>query len=87
MGTWPREPLRRMPLDAFATAFILMQLGDRAPFRRAVAFDDALAWLTMNHKSLDPETRRLWSHASVRCRHAADRDALGTLYSAGRPAA
>ena len=89
LGTWPKEPLRRMPLDAFATAFILMQLGDHAPFRRAVHFDDAVAWLTsnQNQKSLDPETRRLWSHASVRCRHAADRDALGTLYSAGRPAA
>ena len=86
-GTWPREPLRRMPLDAFATAFILMQLGDRDPFRRAVHFDDATAWFTIEHKSLDPETRRLWSHAAVRCRHAADHAALGTLYSAGRPAA
>jgi hypothetical protein len=87
MGSWPREPLRRMPLDAFATAFILMQLGDRAAFRAAVNFDDAVAWFAANQKSLDPEARRLWSHASVRCRHAADRDALGTLYSAGRPAA
>jgi hypothetical protein len=86
-GTWPREPLRRMPLDAFATAFILMQLGDREPFRRAVAFDDATGWFATEHKTLDPETRRLWSHASVRCRHAAERDALHTLYSAGRPAA
>ena len=87
LGTWPREPLRRMPLDAFATAFILMQLGDRAPFRRAVHFEDATAWFAAHERSLDPETRRLWSHAAVRCRHAADRDALGTLYSAGRPAA
>ena len=86
-GTWPREALRRMPLDAFATAFILMQLGDREPFRRAVHFDDATTWFATEHKSLDPETRRLWSHAAIRCRHATDRDALGTLYSAGRPAA
>ena len=86
-GTWPREPLRRMPLDAFATSFILMQLGDREPFRRAVNFDDATAWFAANERAVDPETRRLWSHAAVRCRHAADRDALGSLYSAGRPAA
>jgi hypothetical protein len=86
-GTWPREPLRRMPLDAFATAFILMQLGDREPFRHAVHFDDATTWFSTEHKSLDPETRRLWSHAAIRCRHAAERDALGSLYSAGRPAA
>jgi hypothetical protein len=86
-GTWPREALRRMPMDAFATAFILMQLGDRDPFRRAVHFDDATAWFAAEHKTLDPETRRLWSHAAVRCRHAADHAALGTLYSAGRPAA
>jgi hypothetical protein len=86
-GTWPREPLRRMPLDAFATAFILMQLGDREPFRRAVHFDDATSWFAAAHQSLDAEARRLWSHAAVRCRHAADRDALNTLYSAGRPAA
>lgn len=86
-GTWPREPLRRMPMDAFATAFILMQLGDREAFRRTVHFDDAVAFLAASEKSLDPDTRRLWSHAQIRCRHAADRDALGTLYSAGRPAA
>lgn len=86
-GTWPREPLRRMPLDGFATAFILMQLGDRKPFRCAVHFDDAVDWFSTEAKALDSETRRLWSHAAVRCRHAADRDALGTLYSAGRPAA
>jgi hypothetical protein len=86
-GTWPREPLRRMPMDAFATAFILMQLGDREPFRRAVNFDDACNWFAANHKTLEAETRRLWSHAAVRCRHAADRDALNTLYSAGRTAA
>jgi hypothetical protein len=86
-GTWPKEPLRRMPLDAFATAFILMQLGDRDPFRRAVHFDDAVSWFAAEQKTLDPETRRLWSHAAVRCRHAADHAALGTLYSAGRPAA
>lgn len=86
-GTWPKEPLRRMPMDAFASAFVLMQVGDREPFRRAVHFDDATSWFTANERALDPETRRLWSHAAVRCRHAAERDALGSLYSAGRPAA
>lgn len=87
LGTWPREPLRRMPIDPFATAFVLMQLGDRAAFRRAVNFDDACGFFAGPGKQIDPETRRLWSHAAVRCRHAAERDALNTLYSAGRPAA
>ena len=29
------------------------------------------AWFAAEHRSLDPETKRLWSHAAVRCRHAA----------------
>jgi hypothetical protein len=72
-GAWPREPLRRMPTDEFASAFILLQLGDRQPFRRSVRFQDACAYFTTNSSTMDPEARRLWTHAAVRCRvHAAD---------------
>ena len=69
-GSWPREPLRRMPSDAFASAFILLQLGDRAPFRQAVRFDDAVAWFADNEnlRQCDADARRLWSHAALRCR-------------------
>ena len=72
-GSWPRESLRRMPLDEFASAFVLMQLGDREPFRRAVRFDDACNFFAAHAKSMDPEARRLWSHAAVRCRVPATR--------------
>ena len=67
-GIWPREPLRRMPADAFASAFILMQLGERDAFRRAVRFDDAIDFFTANAPAMDPDARRLWTHAAVRCR-------------------
>ena len=69
-GSWPREPLRRMPSDMFASAFIMLQLGDRPQFREAVRFDDALAWFadSENLRHSDAEARRLWTHAAVRCR-------------------
>ena len=88
LGSWPKEPLRRMPMDPFATAFVLMQLGDREPFRRTVRFHDAVDFFAGAHKDIDAETRRLWSHAAVRCRVPADRAAADRpLWSASRPAA
>src|SRR4051812_12434925 len=32
-GAWPAEPIRRMPEDAFVTAFILFHLADQDAFR------------------------------------------------------
>lgn len=86
-GSWPREPLRRMPSDAFASAFILLQLGDRKLFRQAVRFDDALAWFVdaENVRQLDADSRRLWTHAALRC-HARRHRAIPPLF-ASRPAA
>jgi hypothetical protein len=69
-GIWPNVPIRRMPADPFVSAFILMQLGADARFRSAVRFIDALNWFESNEPALDPETRRLWDHASVRCQMA-----------------
>ena len=87
-GLWPRETLRRMPGDAFASAFVLMQLGDRAAFRRAVRFGDAIAWFTANQRQLDDPTRRLWAHAAVRCRMSpAERHDHESLWRSTRPAA
>jgi hypothetical protein len=91
-GLWPREPMRRMPADTLASAFVLMQLGDRASFRRSARFADAVAWFTANANHLDEATRRLWTHASVRCRMTpAERggDGFGTLWTTAnrRPAA
>jgi hypothetical protein len=67
-GIWPNLPIRRMPADAFASAFVLMQLGDNAAFREAVRFSDALEWFKHNEWALDEPTRKLWQHASRRCR-------------------
>lgn len=67
-GVWPAVPLRRMPADGYASAFVLYELGDSARFRDAVRFADAVAWFEQNAPTLDPEAARLWSRARHRCR-------------------
>ena len=88
-GIWPCEPIRRMPADASASAFILFQLADRESFRRAVRFEDALDWFAHHAKTLDVETRRIWTHAAARCRVPAEPSAPPShhLWSPARPAA
>jgi hypothetical protein len=66
-GIWPNPPVRRLPADPFASAFVLMQLGDSEPFRNAVRLADALEWFELNEATCDEPTRRLWAHASRRC--------------------
>ena len=66
-GIWPNIPLRRMPVDAFASAFILLQLGDSLEFREAVRFEEALIWFEGNEATLEPDARKLWDRASLRC--------------------
>ena len=74
-GVWPAVPLRRMPADGYASAFVLYELGDNARFREAVRFEDAVSWFEQNEPGLDPETARLWSRARHRCRvNAATRE-------------
>jgi len=65
-GIWPNVPVRRMPVDPFASAFVLLRLGDCEQFRDAVRMDDALNWFKANDIALDSETRRLWIHAQRR---------------------
>jgi hypothetical protein len=67
-GPWPTGPIRRMPEDAFASAFILFSLGSDDLFRETVRFDDAVNWFTANETRLDAETRRLWDRAAARCK-------------------
>jgi hypothetical protein len=67
-GIWPKMPIRRLPADAFVSAFVMLQLGNDARFRSAVRFDDAIQWFETNLHTLDGESLRLWDHASVRCR-------------------
>ena len=69
-GAWPAGPLRRMPADPSASAFVLYQLGDRPAFRAGVRFDEALAWFDAHRSSLDAEARRWWDSARLRCRVA-----------------
>jgi len=66
-GAWPAGPIRRLPADPAASAFVLFQLGDRAEFRSAVRFDDALAWFETHASSLDADARRWWESARLRC--------------------
>ena len=65
-GIWPAMPVRRMPVDAFASAFVLMQLCDADAFRHAVRFDHAVEWFTENEPALEPGSKKLWSHARRR---------------------
>ena len=67
-GIWPKVPFRRMPADPYVSAFILNQLGAHSRFRAGVRFFDAIDWFESHESSLDPETRRLWDRASLRCR-------------------
>ena len=67
-GVWPHVPIRRMPADAYASAFVLYQLGDLPQFRSSVRFAQAVGWFETHHASLDEETRRLWDRARLRCR-------------------
>lgn len=66
-GIWPNPPVRRLPADAFASAFLLMQLGESDAFRSAVRLADAVEWFESNELALDGPTRRLWAHAARRC--------------------
>jgi hypothetical protein len=66
-GIWPNVPIRRMPADPFASAFILLELGEKPEFRNAVRFFEALSWFEANQESLDAETRKLWDRAIIRC--------------------
>jgi hypothetical protein len=64
---WPKIPFRRMPGDACVSAFVLHQLADDERFRAAVRFDDAVNWFEAHEKTLEPEARRLWDRAKLRC--------------------
>jgi hypothetical protein len=75
-GIWPAMPVRRMPADAFASAFMMLQLGDMEEFRKAVRFEAAMEWFESNDLALDEDIRRLWNHTKrratrVRCMKAA----------------
>jgi hypothetical protein len=67
-GTWPREPIRRLPADAYVSAFILYQLGGSNRFRSAVRLDDAVTWFGRNADRLEEESRRLWHLGALKCR-------------------
>jgi hypothetical protein len=69
-GAWPAVPLRRMPADGYASAFILCQLGNHARFREAVDFDAAMTWLERHEAGLTFDARRIWDVAKLRCASA-----------------
>lgn len=66
-GIWPRIPLRRMPADAYVSAFILFHLGGDRRFAAAVRLADAVAWFDANESTLDAQTQQLWRAAQARC--------------------
>lgn len=67
-GTWPAEPIKRLPADAFVSAFVLLMLGGEERFRNSVRFTEAVEWFELNGVSLDGEASRMWHHAALRCR-------------------
>ena len=67
-GIWPSVPIRRLPADAAASAFVLYQLGDQPAFREAVRFAEAVAWFDAHPTGLDADARRWWDSARLRCR-------------------
>ena len=65
-GSWPVIPIRRMSADPFTTAFIAIELGDNADFRRIVRWTDVINWLAM--EGANEECRGLWERIRIRCR-------------------
>jgi hypothetical protein len=77
-GIWPKVPFRRMPGDAFVSAFVLFELGDLEGFRRTSRVTDAIDWFHGNVATLDPDTRRMWDRAAAKqTRRARNADAVG----------
>lgn len=70
-GAWPKEPIRRLPSDAYTTAFILYQLAEFPSFRNSVRFAGAVTWFSSHDKDVHEPAQRLWAHARTRCRYAA----------------
>ena len=56
-GSFPAEPIRRLPSDAFVTAFVLYEVGDIA--REWLDVRAAMVWLTSVESSFDHTTRIL----------------------------
>ena len=75
-GLWPKIPFRRMPGDACVSAFVLHQLSDDERFRAAVRIDVAVNWFAAHEKTLEPEARRLWDRAKLRCGSRAVREPM-----------
>ncbi len=67
-GVWPLVAIRRLPGDAFSSAFIMLQLGDASQFRQAVRFDEAVEWFEKNEAEVEGDARKLWDRASQRCK-------------------
>jgi hypothetical protein len=67
-GIWPNEPIRRLPADPAASAFILFELSSFPAFRSAIRFFDASHWFEENESRLAEPVRRLWNHVALRCR-------------------
>jgi hypothetical protein len=67
-GIWPSIPIRRMPADPYVSALILYQLGDQPQLHQSVRVSDAAHWFFLHERSLDSETRNLWSRVQTRHR-------------------
>ncbi len=66
-GSFPAEPLRRMPTDAFVTAFVLYEIGDLTT-TGPVDLAHGLAWLALREPTLDPDARTLAARLAVKFR-------------------
>lgn len=65
-GIWPKVPFRRMPGDAFVSAFVLFELGNQDAFHRTSRVSDAIDWFAGNLATLDADTRRMWDRAAAK---------------------
>lgn len=60
-GIWPAGPLRRLPADAFTSAFLLLSLGESNRFHEMANSSRALAWFEQHESELDPDASKLWA--------------------------
>jgi hypothetical protein len=65
-GSFPAEPIRRLPSDAFVTAFVLYEIADAA--HGLIDVDRAMTWLDSVAGSFDDATRILVDRVKVKHR-------------------
>jgi hypothetical protein len=84
-GLWPAEPIRRMPADPIASAFIVLMLAEDKGFQAAVNLQRTAEWFDREGGHLDLESAKMWRYAALRLKRALSVTAHGPSVCQQRP--